>query len=82
MKQLILFALVFLYSCQGGPDPIRIRQERAVYALAKRAMDGWFQTLPFTPEDVRVSYAALGDWDSALKADEALLANPVGEVGK
>ena len=82
MKTAILCALAFLCACSGGPDPVRIRQERAVHALAKRAFDGWFQGLPFTPDDAQRCYSALEDWENALRADEALLANPAGEVGR
>ncbi len=82
MKKILLCAMCLLASCGGGPDPIRLRQERAVHRLAGRAFDGWFQGLPFTEEDKRLSYEALGDWDASLKAEEALLAAPVGEVGR
>ena len=82
MKKTLLCTMCLLASCGGGPDPIRLRQDRAVHRLAGRAFDGWFLGLPFTEEDKLLSYAALADWDAAIKADEALLATPVGEVGR
>ncbi len=71
MKLLTLIALLALASCQG-PDPIRLRSERANLALAKRCADGWFNGLPWAPHDRVLVEKAFDDWDRALKADEAL----------
>lgn len=72
MTKTIAAVLLFaLCGCQG-PDPVRLRAERASYDLAVRCADGWFQRLPFTADDERVVRASLLDWDAALDADEAL----------
>lgn len=67
---LLLLALTAT-ACQG-PDPVRLRAERASYFHAVRCADGWFHGLRFTADDERVVRAALADWDNALSADEAL----------
>ncbi len=67
-----LAALLLIPSC-AGPDPLRLKSERANHTLATRCADGWFQDLPFTAEDQRIVVKALIDWDNALKADEALV---------
>jgi hypothetical protein len=69
--------LPLLCACQG-PDPIRLRSERANHALAARCAEGWFAALPWTEHDKMLVEKALSDWDRALKADEALLQWPVG----
>lgn len=68
-----------LCSCQG-PDPIRLKSERANWALMQRCADGWFQGLPATPHDQQLVRDAAARWDAALKADEALVGWPVGGV--
>lgn len=72
---LALFAI--LTACQG-PDPIRLRAERANHKLAERCAEGWFNGLPVTEHDKLLVNKALDDWDRALKADEALLQWPAG----
>lgn len=67
-----LAGLLCLTSC-AGPDPLRLKSERANHALAERCADGWFQALPHTPEDERLVRGSLDDWDRALAADEALV---------
>lgn len=70
-----LFAI--LTACQG-PDPIRLRSERANLNLAARCAEGWFNGLPWTLQDQQLVNQALADWDRALKADEALVQWPAG----
>jgi len=77
MKWGAVLALFLLASCQG-PDPIRLRSERANLNLAKRCAEGWFKALPFTADDVRLVQQAFGDWDLALQADEKLAAPLLG----
>lgn len=69
--------LALLVACQG-PDPVRLRSERANHALAARCAQGWFDGLPFAEHDKMLVGKALNDWDAALKADEALSAWPAG----
>ncbi len=73
MKTCILAALLLLAGCAGGPDPIRLQSERASHALATRCADGWFQGLPWTPEDERLVRLSLADWQRAIEADAKLL---------
>lgn len=72
---LALFLLLVLPACQG-PDPIRLRSERANLAFARRCAEGWFTALPWTEHDKVLVLRALDDWDRALVADEALLGWP------
>lgn len=73
---LCLACCVATTACQG-PDPLRVRAERASYQLAQRCADGWFHSLPFTAEDDRLVRQSLADWDRRLQADEALV-GPIG----
>lgn len=63
-------------ACQG-PDPLRVRAERASYQVAQRCAEGWFRALPYTTEDDRLVRQSLADWDRRLQADEALV-GPIG----
>jgi hypothetical protein len=81
MKTIVIALLAFAASCQGGPDPIRLRSERANHAVAARCAQGWFTGLPWTEHDKMLVEKALSDWDLALKADEALLQFPVAAGG-
>ena len=81
MKLCALAALSLLVACQG-PDPIRLRSERANLALAKRCANGWFSALPFTADDMRLVQQAFDDWDLALQADEKLVAPMLGGSAK
>jgi hypothetical protein len=69
-----LFAFA-LCACQG-PDPIRLRSERANLALAQRCAEGWFTGLPWTEHDRMLVLQSFGDWERALAADEKLLGWP------
>lgn len=71
-------AVLGCLGCQG-PDPVRLKSERANYYLAKRCADGWFQALPFTVQDEQLVRGALEDWDRALRADETLATGPIGQ---
>lgn len=71
-----LLAATVLASCQG-PDPLRVRAERASYQLAQRCADGWFTALPFVADDERLVRQSLADWDRRLQADEKLV-GPLG----
>lgn len=75
---LFLAALAALSAC-SGPNPVRLRAERANHALAVRCADGWFRGLPFTPHDEQLVRQALADWDRSLQAEERLVAAPIGE---
>jgi hypothetical protein len=78
MKTLIIVPLLALVACSGGPDPVRLRAERAGYHLALRCANGWFINLPYTADDERLVRKSLTDWDTSLAADERLLASPIG----
>lgn len=75
-RRLPLLLLLLLPACAGGPDPLRLRAEKASHALATRCADGWFAGLPWTPEDQRLVRQSLDDWASRLAADEAALGGP------
>lgn len=72
-KAVTALLLLALCSCQGGPDIVRYKAESSSYTLAKRCADGWFQGLPFVPNDAEIVYKALDDWDGRLAADAKLL---------
>lgn len=72
-KAVILFTLLLLASCAGGPDMLRYQAELKSHALAKRCADGWFQQLPYVQTDADQVYKALSDWDARLAADAQLL---------
>jgi hypothetical protein len=68
----LFLAAITLTACQG-PDPVRLRNERAAHTAAVRCADGWFQGLPWTPHDELMMRQGLADWERAITADEALL---------
>lgn len=74
-----LFVMLFLLltSC-AGIDQARVASDRANHRLATRCADGWFQSLPATPQDQQLVRNALADWEAAIVADERL----VGGGGK
>lgn len=78
MTRLLLVLTLALAACSGGPDPVRLRAERAGYNLALRCANGWFIGLPFTADDERLVRQSLIDWDQSLDAEERLLASPIG----
>ena len=71
-RTLIVLVLALLASCKG-PDHVRIASDRANLALAKRCADGWFLDLPFVAQDAELVRKAIGDWERALNADEAIV---------
>lgn len=75
---LLLVGCACATACQG-PDPLRVRAERASFGLAQRCAEGWFHTLPWTPDDERLVRQSLADWDRRLQADEDLV-GPLGGV--
>lgn len=74
MKKIAVTLLLtsLLSSCCGGPDPVRVRAEKASLALAKRCADGWFMGLPVTAEDEALVRKSLADWESRLLTDEGV----------
>lgn len=69
MKNAFLLLLLLLPACVAH-DPVRIQADRANLALATRLADGWFGSLPHSPDDVRLVRAALADWSVRLDAEE------------
>lgn len=68
---LLISCCALIPSC-AGPDRVRLASERANWRLAQRCADGWFQALPFAPQDEQLVRDALADWNAALEADEKL----------
>lgn len=78
LSPLTLLLLAFCSAACQGPDPMRVRAERDSFTLAQRCADGWFQALPATAHDRELVQKSLVDWDRRLKADEQLIAAPIG----
>jgi hypothetical protein len=75
---LLLGACICMAPACVGPDPVRVRAERASHALAARCADGWFRGLPFMPHDEELVRRSLDDWARRLDSDERLLGFPLG----
>lgn len=73
MKRIAALCVLFLASCAPSADWVRLEAEKANLKLAKRCADGWFQALPFTPDDQRLVEAAFADWQRSIEAEEKLL---------